>query len=108
MRQLLCAVLIAVVVSVTLSPAYAVTATDQSLPFDGAGEKVYASAKNTWVPIIIFFALVALAVAFAFALKAVGGLTVRVAIAIAVLAIACTMTGLATLFPGITTSVLLP
>ena len=87
--------------------AWAVTPQNNGLPFDEAGEKVYTSGKSVWVPIIVFFVLVALAVAFAIGVQRLAGFATRSAIALGILGVACSAGGLAILFPGLVTALVL-
>jgi hypothetical protein len=88
--------------------AWAVTPQDAALPFDQTGEKIYSSAKNVWVPLLVFGGLVALAGVFIAGSRSLAGHSIRTILAIAILAIACTGVGLATLFPGLITTCALP
>jgi len=87
--------------------AWAVTPQDTSLPFDEIGNKVYSSAKNVWIPLIVFGALVALAGVFIAGSRSLAGHSIRTVIAIAILAVACTG-ALVTLFPGLIVALTLP
>jgi hypothetical protein len=88
--------------------AQAVTPQDTALPFDQMGSNIYSSAKNVWVPLLVFGGLVALAGVFIAGSRSLAGHSIRTIIAIGILAIACTGVGLATLFPGLITSCVLP
>jgi hypothetical protein len=88
--------------------AWAVTPQDTALPFDQMGANVYSSAKNVWVPLIVFGGLVALAGVFIAGSRSLAGHSIRTIIAIGILAVACTGVGLAVLFPGLVTACVLP
>jgi hypothetical protein len=88
--------------------AWAVTPQDTALPFDQMGSNIYSSAKNVWVPLLVFGGLVALAGVFIAGSRSLAGHSIRTIIAIGILAIACTGVGLATLFPGLITACVLP
>jgi hypothetical protein len=88
--------------------AWAVTPQDTALPFDNMGASVFSSAKNVWIPLLVFGGLVALAGVFIAGSRSLAGHSIRTIIAIAILAIACTGVGLTTLFPGLITAVTLP
>src|SRR5215471_10614016 len=80
--------------------AWAVTPQDTSMPFDSTGEKVYNSARNVWIPLLVFGALFGLAAVFIIGAQRLAGHAVRTVIAIAILAVACTG-ALAVFFPGL-------
>jgi hypothetical protein len=101
------AALLLVVVVLSVSPAMAVSAQSNGLPFDNMGQAAYDSARQVWIPVIVVLGLIGLGAAFIFALSRLAGFAVRTAIGLGVLAVAATGTGLTTLFPGLITAVTL-
>ena len=102
MQRVRIGVVVALVLTILVGQvAWAVTPQQNGLPFDEAGNKVYTSGKNVWVPIIVFFILVALSVAFAIGVQRLAGFATRSAIAFGLLALACSAGGLAVLFQGV-------
>jgi hypothetical protein len=103
-RVIVCVVLLALCWGAS---AWAVTPQDTSLPFDSTGAKVYNSARSVWVPLIVFGALIALAVVFIAGSRSLAGHSIRTVIAIAILAVACTG-AIAAFFPGLIVALTLP
>ena len=101
-------VVVVVLVLLALTPAGAVTASDTELPFDAMGVRAQNSARTVWAPLIATIGILALGAAFIFGLQRLAGLTVRTAIGLGIIGIAITGVGLATLFPGLVTTVMLP
>jgi hypothetical protein len=107
--RLLGALLLLCTVGLLLAgPALAVTAQTSELPFDGMGERAVNSARNVWIPAIVTLGIIALAVAFIVGFQRLAGYSVRTAIALGLLSVAATGAGLAGLFPGLITTVILP
>ena len=107
--RLLGALLLLCTVGLLLAgPALAVTAQTTELPFDALGERVSNSARNVWIPVIVTVGIIALAVAFIVGFQRLAGFSVRTAIALGLLGVAATGAGLAGLFPGLITTVVLP
>src|SRR5262245_38357652 len=89
-------------------PVMAVTVVSAEMPFDAIGQRAQNSARNTWAPLIITLGILALGTAVIIGLQRISSQAVRTIVGIGIIVIAITGAGLATLFPGIITSVILP
>lgn len=100
-------VLVLGIVAVQVGPVAAVGADETGLGFDQQGQKIVGTARNVWVPVLVVVGIVAVATLVLVGAR-VAGIAFRYCLACALLAIAVTGVGLASLFPGLITSLTLP
>ena len=100
-------VLVLGVLAMQVGTAGAVGADDTGLGFNQQGQKIVATGRNVWVPVL--FVLGGLAVVTLIIVGArVAGLAFRYVLAMAIAAIIVTGAGITTMFPGLITSLTLP
>ena len=100
-------VLVLGILAVQVETVAAVAADETGLGFDQQGQKIVGTARNVWVPVLVVVGLIAIATLILIGGR-VAGIAFRYVLACAILAIAVTGAGLATLFPGLITSLTLP